>query len=245
MAAGLREKRDYLNRIADLLHTEVEGRDYTAFRAIADVVRFIGSGRRAPILPRDGLGELTLPECERIDRRIGELAGLLETGGQRRTHPFAGCRELDLTPVQQKRLKDALSRAIKALDAALWENSTFGRGSRGDAPNAGRGEDWPHQPESVAEMYRSAALLDLLGDRTAEAVSLADAVLGKGVVGPLAESLEVGAAWAEAKREVEPLFREHAWDAPAVQLQLDLERGVADGLKSIFARFGAGYRRAR
>ena len=244
MAAGLREKRDYLNRIADLLHTEVEGRDYTAFRAIADVVGFIGSGRRAPILSRDGLGELTLPECERIDRCIGELAGLLETGGQRRTHPFVGCRELDLTPVQQERLKDALSRAVKALDAALWENSTFGRDSRGDAPNAGRGGDWPHQPESVAEMHRSAALLDLLGERPAEAVSLADAVLGKGVVGPLAESLEVGAAWAEAKREVEPLFREHAWDAPAVQLQLDLERGVADGLKSIFARFGAGYRRA-
>ena len=244
MASELREKRDELNRIADLLHAEVAGRGYTAYRAVADVIGFIGSGRRAPTLARDGLGELTLAQCERIGRDIGELAGMLENGGPRRLHPFAGCRELDLTPVQQERLKDALSRAIEALDAALSENSTFGHESPGDAPNAGDTENWAPPPESVAEMHRSATLLDLLADRPAEAVSLAGAVFGKRVAGSLAESLEVGAAWSAARREVEPLFREHAWDVPALPLQLDLERGVADGLKSIFVRLGSRYRRA-
>ena len=57
-ATELRTKRDELNRIADLLHTAIEHRDYTPFEAMTDVVGFVASGRRAPDLGREGLGGL-------------------------------------------------------------------------------------------------------------------------------------------------------------------------------------------
>ena len=243
-AAELRQKRDELNRITDLMHAEVGNRGFTAFEAIAEVVRFISSGRKPPTLSRKRLAELTLADCERIDRDIGELGRLLMSSGPRRLHPFAGCRELDLTPIQQERLKDGLGRAIESLDAAVSENSSFGRGPLGDGLGAGDGENWAPQPESVAEMNRSAELLDLLADRPTEGMSLAAAILGQGIGRQLVDSLEMGATWALAKRVAAPLFREHAWDVPAVELQLDLERGVTEGLRGIFARLGSDYRRA-
>ena len=243
-AAELRDKRDELNRITDLLHGKVANCDCTGYGAIAEVVRFISSGHKPPTLSRKGLAELTLAEYERIGKDIRKLGRLLENGGPRRLHPFAGCRELDLTPVQQERLKDRLSRAIEALDAAVSENSLFGRDSQEDGPDVGDAEDWAPQPGSVDEMQRSAALLDLLADRPAETMSLAAVVLGQGIGRQLVDSLGVGATWAAAKREAAPLFREHAWKAPALELQLDLERGIAVGLMSIFARIGSDYRRA-
>ena len=243
-AVKLREKRDELNRITNLLHGEVADCGFTTFEAIADVVGFISSGRKPPTLSRKGLAELTLAQCEQIGRDIGELGHLLEKGGPRRLHPFAGCQELDLSPIQQERLKDGLRRTIEALDAALSENSSFGRDSKEDRPDGRDAERWAPRPESVAEMRRGAAFFDLLAERPAEGLSLAAAVMGQGTGGQLVDALEVGATWAAAKRGAAPLFREHAWDVPAVELQIDLERGVAEGLRSIFARLRSDYRRA-
>ena len=240
----LQDKRDELNRIVDLLHTEVPDRGYTVFQAIADAVGFIGSGRQPPTLSRNGLAELTLEECERLDRNIGELAGMLESTGPRLLHPYAGCGALDLSPIEQGRLRRKLLQAIEALDEAASETSSFGHDSRGQARHTDDTEAWAPQPNSVAEMSRSAALLDLLADEPDGVGPLAAAVLGQGVVAALTDSLRVGAAWAGAKREAEPLFREHAWDAPAAELQLRLESGLTGGLQGIFARLGSDYRKA-
>src|SRR5690606_34302643 len=40
----LRQARDTLNRISDLLHQPVDGTDYTPFSALSEIVRFIGLG---------------------------------------------------------------------------------------------------------------------------------------------------------------------------------------------------------
>ena len=242
--AELRKKRDELNRISDLLHSEVAGHSYTAFEAIAEVVGFISRGRKPPILSRKGLADLTSAQCEQVAADVGELGRLLESAGPRGQHPYAGCEELDLSPVQQGRLKVLLPRGIRALDDALSENAAFGGDSRDDGGVASDTADWVPQPDSMADMIRTAELLDLLVNRPTEGLALAPAVLGHATGGQLAESLEVGTTWVTAKQEAATLFREHAWDAPAVELQLDLERGIADGLRGIFARLGSGYRQA-
>ena len=241
--AELRKRRDELNRISDLLHSEVATGGYTAFEAIAEVVGFISRGRKPPILSRQGLAELTLDQCEQVTEVLGELGRLLESAGPRGQHPYAGCEELGLSPVQQERLKHLLPQGIQALDDALSENAAFGRCSREEEDDTSDTAGWP-QPDSVADMVRSAELLDLLVIRPTEAMSLAATVLEHATGRQVAESLDVGATWATAKRESEALFREHAWDASAVELQVDLERGIADGLRGTFARLGSDYRQA-
>ena len=112
--AELRKKRDELNRISDLLHSEVAGRGYTAFEAMADVVGFISRGREPPMLSRKGLAELTLDECEQIGANLDELGQLLERSGPRGRHPYAGSRELDLSPFNKSVSRGCWLAAYKA-----------------------------------------------------------------------------------------------------------------------------------
>ncbi|MXY51903.1 MAG: DUF3320 domain-containing protein [Gammaproteobacteria bacterium] len=239
----LQSKREQLNRIADALHREVDGRGYTAYSAIADVVGFIGRGRRPPRLKRDGLANHTRAGCELIAQDIRRLAELL-TSGPRRLHPFAGCRKIDLTPVDQERLREALDEAVGAIEAARSETLTFGRVAQDNTSRTEPAEDWAPQPESSADIKQAAALLGLLAERPAEAGLLAVQLLGKGAAAQLAESLAVGAAWASAKHAAEPLFRDQAWGIAAGDLEVDLQRGEAGGLGGWLARWGSRYRRA-
>ncbi|MDE0441719.1 MAG: DUF3320 domain-containing protein [Gammaproteobacteria bacterium] len=241
-ATELRIKRDELNGIADLLHTTIENRDYTPFEAMADVVGFIASDRRPPHLEREGLGELDVARRRRIERDIASLAELLAATGPRSQHPFAGCRELDLQPVALQRMGNALASAINALDDASSTSRAFARGrSHEQEPST---DEWLPRAASVADLRQSARFLDLVGQRPQRAAQLIDAVFGKESARDVAESLEIGRQWAQAKHDAEPRFRDHAWEIPAAPLQLDLERGAAPGLGSFLARLGGAYRRA-
>ena len=242
-ATELRVKRDELNRIADLLHTAIEHRDYTPFEAMADVVGFIASGRRPPDLNREGLGELNIEQRRRIERDTASLAELLAATGPRSHHPFAGCRELDLQPVALQRLDNALASAINALDDASSTSRAFARGHSREEHESNTVE-WLPRAESVADLRQSARFLDLVGHRPQRAAQLTDAVFGKETARDVAESLETGRQWAQAKHDAEPRFRDHAWEIPAAPLQSDLERGAAPGLSSFLARLGGAYRRA-
>ena len=242
-ATELRAKRDELNRIADLLHTAIEHRDYTPFEAMADVVGFIASGRRPPDLDPEGLGELNAEQRRQTERDIASLAELLAATGPRSQHPFAGCRELDLQPVALQRLDNALTTATAALDDALSTSRAFARGGSATEHESST-DEWLPRAESVADLRRSARFLDLVGHRPQRAAQLIEAALGKDSAREVAESLEIGRQWAQAKQDAEPRFRDHAWEIPAAPLQLDLERGAAPGLGSFFARLGGVYRRA-
>ena len=243
----LRIKRDELNRIAELLHTALKDRDYTPFAAMADVVGFIADGRTPPDLGREGLGELDAEQRRRIERDITELADLL-ADGPRPQHPFAGCRELDLQPVALQRLERDLTKAVGALDDALSASGAFARGGTPAAWHSTQGEAWLPRPRSVADLRRSARFLDLIGNRPQRAPQIVDAIFGKELACDLAESLDIGGQWAEARQTVAHEFRDHAWEVPAAELRSlheNLARGAAGGLKSFLVRLGGGYRRAR
>ena len=243
-SAALRESRDQLNRIADLLHTKIPNHGYTPFEAMAVLVRFIGSGRQPPQLHRDGLEELTGAQCQDLERDIGQLATLLEAGGLRSEHPLAGCRNLDLQPVDLQRLDAALQAALEALDKAMAAGAAFARGLPPEESGTSAGEAWLPRPASCANLLRSAEFLELVATPPGETASLGEWALGPARSGALAASLGVGVIWAEARREAESLFVEHAWDAQAAPLSLELQHGAASGLRAFLARMGTGYRRA-
>ena len=243
-SAALRESRDQLNRIADLLHTKIPNHDYTPFEAMAVLVRFIGSGRQPPQLHRDGLEELTGAQCRDLERDIGQLATLLEAGGLRSEHPLAGCRNLDLQPVDLQRLDAALQAALEALDKAMAAGAAFARGLPPEESGTSAGEAWLPRPASCANLLRSAEFLELVATPPGETASLGEWALDPARSGALADSLGVGVIWAEARREAESLFVEHAWDTQAAPLSLELQHGAASGLRAFLARLGTGYRRA-
>ena len=243
-ATRLQKTRDELNRIADVLHTTIEGRDFTPFAAIADLVGFLAKADGPPVLGRKGLGELNAEQRGRIENDITELARLL-ADDSRPQHPFAGCRELDLQPVALQRAEQELTTAVAALDAARLAGVAFAVAGNPDAPAATQGEARPSTPHSVASVRRSARFLDLIGRRPQRTSQILAAVFGKESARDLAESLGVGSQWAAARQDAESKFRDNAWEVPSATLQtlqMDLERGAAG---SFLTRLGGRYRRAR
>lgn len=104
--------------------------------------------------------------------------------------------------------------------------------------------EWLPRPKSVAELREAARFLAFLGERPQRTAQVMDVVFGKESARDLADSLEIGRQWAQAKHEAAPRFRDHAWEIPAAPLQMNLERGAVPGLRSVLARLGGGYRRA-
>ncbi|MCY4389862.1 MAG: DUF3320 domain-containing protein [Desulfurellaceae bacterium] len=120
----LRAKRDELNRIAALLHSNINGYDFSPFDAMAEIIGFTGWGKSPPDLPQEGLDRLTNEKRQEINRTIRELARVLEKSGSRAMHPFAGTRAFDLQPTDIQRLDSELRIAVASIDAALTNNTT-------------------------------------------------------------------------------------------------------------------------
>lgn len=243
----LQRKQDALNRISDLLHSPVADRDYTPFKALAELIGCLSEDRPPPALTRDGLDKLTRAQCQQIENDLDELARLPGTGEARRKHPFFACRNIDLGPVEQKRLKALLASAEKTLAAALASCTAFTHalppGDAGKATTPQSEEQFP-KPKSLAAMRRSAEFLDLLAGRPRDASAYVQTVFGKDAGKLLGEALGVGAAWAKARKDAGPQFHEHAWETPAAALTADLEGGAGAGWKPFFVRLGRAYRRA-
>jgi len=112
---ALREARDRLNGVADLLHEPVPGHAFTPFRAMAEVTRYVGKGAPPPRIPREGLARLDEPARRELADRVGAYAELLARTGPRAEHPFFGVGATALQPTDLQRLGPDLSRAAEAV----------------------------------------------------------------------------------------------------------------------------------
>ena len=117
----LRQTRDELNRISSLLHTPLPPSGETPFRAIGEMVSFIGKGATPPAIPLDGLHALGREAREAACAAIEQFAAALAKAGAPESHPFRGARALDLQPMDIARLAKELSSAIAAIDDLVKE----------------------------------------------------------------------------------------------------------------------------
>ena len=224
----LRATRDALNRIADLQHTVLDGKDYTPFQAVAEIVRFIGCDAPPPSLVLEGLQCLTNEDLRRIRDNIGRYVKELEASGHQDDHPFTGTKALDLQPPDLQRLGQELSDAISALDT-LTGRASDALGVLGTA-----------EPESLDDVSSCQRTLSVMAGAPEGAADYISVFFDCADENRLVEALEAGVDWKTAKVALEPVFHDNAWGAPVEPLRL----AVARGLESFFARLGRRYRRA-
>ena len=203
----LRAQRDVLNQIAGLLHTNLEGCDFSPFDAMTEIIGFIGRGQPPPNLPCEGLDRLTNEKRRALDLTLRTLAEVLEKSGSRVTHPFAGTRALNLQPPDIQRLDGELSAAISTIDIALSNNatmfSTLGLTNTRclkDLDSDCRILDLlGNPPRSEASKQH---ILDLLKSPPERAVEFGRLMFGNDPGGRLAESLRTGPTWIASKRDL-------------------------------------------
>ena len=210
----LRAKRNELNRIAALLHSNIDGYDFSPFDAMTEIIGFTGRGKSPPDLPQEGLDRLTNEKRQEINRTVRELARVLEKSGSRAVHPFAGARALDLQPTDIQRLDGELRIAIASIDAALANNattfSTLGlsrvRCLKDLDSDLRILELLGNPPGPEAPKQR---ILELLRNMPEHATELGRLIFGKELGGLVAKRLQkAGPTWTAAKQDEETAKRD-------------------------------------
>jgi len=226
--AALRRTRDELNRIAALLHEPLGPAGDSPFRALSEIIGFLGEGAPPPAIPLDGLDALDRPARSTAARAIAGFTAALDRAGPPERHPFRGTTAFDLQPPDLARLEAEIAAALAPLEALVAEAETLAE-ALGQAP-----------PDSLSEVAALAEGLSLLARAPEGAVEAAPALwphLGRP---RLAEALAAGADWAAARAKAEPRFAAPAWAADTAALRPALVRGQT----SFWARLFGGYRRA-
>lgn len=226
--ARLRATRDQLNRITALLHEPLTPGGDTPFRAISEIVSFIGKGASPPSIPLAGLAALDKAARDRAQGAITDLVTALDRAGLPEAHPFRGTTALDLQPTDLSRLEGELAAALAEIDALL--------------PEAARVAQILHlpAPQTLAEIRTLTAGLGSLAARPAVAEVLIMLLFDHATQPRLQEGLAAGSAWAAAHAAAATRFAAPAWTANVMALRPALVRGQTSFLSRLFG----GYRRA-
>jgi len=225
--AQLRLTRDELNRITSLLHTRLSPSDDTPFRAISEIIGFIGKGAKAPSISTTGLQVLTRQDRIRALRAISEFGEAFKEAGPPEEHPFRGTQALDLQPTDLARLSTELSEAGDALAAMRSE--------------AARLALLLHQPEpNMLEKIEALALvLTAVAEAPAEAAALVEILFVHAGQPRLDEALQAGAEWAAAHAACSGKFLPQAHDTTLAAMR----SSIVQGRSSFFSRLFGSYRR--
>lgn len=226
--AALRQARDQLNKIADVLHREIGRTGETAYSVLGRQSQFIGAGHSPPTLEAETLGTMSRAEEAALLTTIERYAALLDAEGRGIAHPFTGTRNLDLQPLDLARLGPMLS---KAKHSAEVFSSAIKQSLAALECDAG---------PSLAAAAPLSDLLSRLEGMPAGARDIVRRILASTDIARLRDVLQAGAAWRAAYDETAATFTDAAFAAPYTALRGPLVAGA----QSFFARWGRAYRDA-
>jgi len=224
---ALRRTRDQLNRIAELLHVNLPGRDYSPFSAMAEISELFGRQVPPPTLKAAGLHLLKNDDRNRLIDNITAFRDIFYRTGPSRDHPFVGTGALDLQPTELQRLEQELSEVQTSIEAVLTA------ATRAASRLARR------SPESSSDVVQLATLIDHARLAPME-TGFVPIFLARTGDHAFAEALEAGRAWREAYDADAETFREQAWTAPLD----DVRTHIAKGVTSFWSWLFGDYRRA-
>lgn len=224
----LKTARDQLNNIAHVIHKPIGGTGETPFSAIGQLSKFSGSGQPPPSILVDDIESISRSSAIEITRSIEKFSERLSKIGSLSAHPYYGVQELSLQPTDQARLQTSsveLSGVIEKLDSQYKKvAAVLNISALPTLSNISELVKFLRQLSSAPDVER-ATLFDI-----------AQIEISKRV----AEGLELGQQWQQARRALEDKFSEVAWSADVTQLRM----AVANGQNSFLTRLGPKYRRA-
>jgi len=227
-AEALRNDRDALNNISDVLHTPVGDSGDTPFQAMSEIIGLIGHGAKPPSISLEDLDRIGLADRRVAGQAIARFVEALKVVGAPEDHPFRGVCDHDLQPTDLLRLETELEVASVAMTKLLAD-------AVGVAKPLARPE-----PACLKDIECLVAALECLALAPHDARSLITQTIFERTGQPrLAEALKAGLDWAEARRQAESRFATPAWAA-----KLDRMRtAIAGGQTSFFARIFGPYRK--
>ena len=221
----LRETRDKLNRITELLHEKVPNHDYSPYEVISSIVGFISRDVNPPLLAQDRLADLSNEDIRRIATDVREFTETLAVVGKKVEHPFFGVGNLELQPIDMQRLEAEIMQAVEALSdlqktcVGVTEAVGLNQPISFDGAEAliALLKHAETAPTSISEFLP--LLLEQKGDRRFQ------------------EAVAAGAVWLDAKKDLSKKFADVAWEYQVGTIRSDLAKGVGSFFSRIFGRY--------
>ena len=126
-AEGLRDLRDRLNAIADVMHRPLGESGLTPYRVLATLVRLEEGGFSPPSIAVEGIGSWTKDRREAALTVADRLARMVDQAGPRSRHPFRGVGNTGLLPMDMPRLKSSLVELQAQVEALSRSAGTVAR----------------------------------------------------------------------------------------------------------------------
>lgn len=224
----LRNARNELNMIANMLHTQMPSNGDSAFNALGELSRFLGRGVTPPVIPLEDLEKLDRKSRREIAELINLYVEARNTVGSPEAHPFYGVEETELQPTDVARLRSELREAVDASKALLQDASEIA-----EALNVS-------PPETCSEISKVADVISALGRAPANTADYVNDIFQAGNDARLVEALSAGEIWALAHQKGENTFNTAAWNAGLEHIRNALVRGQG----SILSRLFGPYRKA-
>ena len=221
----LREARNKLNGIAELLHAYIPGVGSTPFQALSTIIGFIGRKVPPPDIPQHGLVQLDREQRLSVCEAISIYSDSLKRIGTVDAHPFRGTSEIDLQPTDIDRLKQELNTATQKIDSLLKRADSSAR-------------SWHlSEPSTIDEMHVLCDRLKILSD-VPECTRDVIVHLSKAKdTNRLCETLEAGVQWANEFKTAKDQFTTSAWQADVASIRPAIVKGQKSFVSRIFGKY--------
>lgn len=225
----LRRCRDPLNRHADLLHAPLEPARITPYQALGKLVRLRTQGVRPAKFRLDDATRWS--DCDYHDKLdlLTDLAVHLREIEEPATHPWRGVEVESILPNDLARLSESLPTLLNRIDSLLAAAGELAQHLKCDAG------------ETAIEISRLAQFANrLVKAPVIDRRQIADACWSE-ARNDIERLVERGESLAEARRKLDGVVAEVAWDTPVTVARREL---AAHG-RSWFRIFNRGYREAQ
>lgn len=221
--AELKNVRDELNQISELLHNAIPERDYSPYKVLSVLVEFHDT--RAPRFNASALEPIKSAEEERLFGCLENYLNIIRKHGHGRDNPFYGATNLDLQPTDLQRLVEDLTDALNQLSG--W--TELQRGLEEVLNSA------PTLTLSSASLCKSILLrLRKAPEETPQLVSSAHANIANT---RFSDALSIGLKWVQHKESLDSVVLDSVWAQDLNQLKLPIVKGVGSWLYRIFGKY--------
>lgn len=227
-AKELQNKRDTLNKVTEFLHKLMPENNESLFQTVSELIGFLGTNKKPPEIPHNGLEKLSHEERTQICGSIERFTKVLSRSKSHKQNPYHGTTKMDLQPPDLARLKNELPEAIRAIAKFQTETGDFAKRLQRD------------ESFRVAESFALADNMMALASAPKKASEYTLVLHSHADNSRMRESLAAGRNWQDAYQKVTDLFVTPAWSADISQLRFAIARGCS----SFWSRWFGNYRRA-
>lgn len=224
-ASDLKQARDELNDVANLLHKPLFERDYTPYSILSKLVSYTSSNTQAPRFDASNLESLTVDQESELYEALQNYLEIVSDCGFENDNPFRGTTNLDLQPTDLKRLVDDLEYAKESLDSWTSFQSDLERQISSE----------PLLTLSSGETCRS--ILENLQQAPDTASQFLSIVHTNRNIARFEDAIDAAQSWVEFKQKMSGKVLESVWTQNIDHLRQPITKGIGSILYRIFGKY--------